>query len=960
MRCIIANCVPSAAVSLHRFPQDEHLFELWCSRIDAGKRLFESIHPENARLCSKHFRDVDILLINGKRQLISGAIPFLSTNVATSQNHTMLPAMESAAASYVDYAAGKFSTSSASLQQKVPAGKLTGRDRSPLRKLENVPNPERARSRTPLLSAASTGRDNVPLEEQEDMANSARAMSRTPMHSAAPSERGKRKLENVPATGQGTQQPGTATGSRENVPLQELAHVPGRFPLRNLENVPNRERARSRTPQFSAASTGRDNVPLQELAHVPGRFPLRNLENVPNRERARSRTPQFSAASTSRDNVLLEEQEDVANSARAMSRTPMHSAAPSERGKRKLENVPATGQGTQQPGTATGRRKRIRYAGDIKDPANLCPEDSVRAIRVLQDQLDKSNLRNNRLKQKNLRLQKKIQSYDDIITALKSRNLIGKCGELVLEKLKINNNELISAITDGTKGREYSDTVRDFSSTLHFYSARAYKYVRKVFGKTLPDVRTIGKWHARVEAEPGVTPQALAVLAGEKDRRGNKPLLVGLEMDECAVRQHVEWNKYQRKNEGTVDHPSVDRTGEEVMPAKEALVFMASSLDDTWKVPVAYYFINGLKAQEKKAIVETVLAELQNVCAQVVGFTFDGTPTNIAVANMLGCNLGVNEAEMRTSFPHPTAGHNVYVLLDPVHMLKLIRNNLHKQAVFKTANGEVCWKYIKDLYEAQSNGGLALAPKLPDLHVNFQNVKMKADLAIQTISQSVADALLVMKSTNPNFEGAGPTAEFLAVMNDTFDFLNSKDNEESGFKKPIDADNFYIIQPALKYAQEYIKSICLQSGESVLKSRCKTGFLGFLVDIISVQNMYKEYVEEKQLLTCIPVYRLSQDHVETFFGAIRSMGGNNDNPSTICFKSAYKRLLLHNSISGTSKMNVALDDSRILADRPKGISNASTQSLRAMLLKTSEFNTQSRCFRVLMTTWSPEAPRSAL
>lgn len=52
---------------------------------------------------------------------------------------------------------------------------------------------------------------------------------------------------------------------------------------------------------------------------------------------------------------------------------------------------------------------------------------------MLQDQLDKSNLRNNRLKQKNLRLQKKIQSYEDIITALKSKNLIGKCGELVLE-----------------------------------------------------------------------------------------------------------------------------------------------------------------------------------------------------------------------------------------------------------------------------------------------------------------------------------------------------------------------------------------------------------------------------------------------------------------------------------------------------------------------------------------------
>lgn len=55
-------------------------------------------------------------------------------------------------------------------------------------------------------------------------------------------------------------------------------------------------------------------------------------------------------------------------------------------------------------------------------------------------------------------------------------------------------------------------------------------------------------------------------------------------------------------------------------------------------------------------------------------------------------------------------------------------------------------------------------------------------------------------------------------------------------------------------------------------------------------------------------YKLSQDHLETFFSAIRSRCGYNDNPTCYQFQTAYKRLLVHNQIRSSMYANCqALD-----------------------------------------------------
>lgn len=55
----------------------------------------------------------------------------------------------------------------------------------------------------------------------------------------------------------------------------------------------------------------------------------------------------------------------------------------------------------------------------------------------------------------------------------------------------------------------------------------------------------------------------------------------------------------------------------------------------------------------------------------------------------------------------------------------------------------------------------------------------------------------------------------------------------------------------------------------LIKSRRKTGFLGFIIALTNVFELYKA-LKQEYLLT----YKLSQDNLESFFGAIRSFGGS--------------------------------------------------------------------------------------
>lgn len=68
--------------------------------------------------------------------------------------------------------------------------------------------------------------------------------------------------------------------------------------------------------------------------------------------------------------------------------------------------------------------------------------------------------------------------------------------------------------------------------------------------------------------------------------------------------------------------------GDNVRAAKQVLVFMITAINDSWKIPVGYFFIESLLAEQKKQLVITCLTLLIQSNVEPVSITCDGCPSN--------------------------------------------------------------------------------------------------------------------------------------------------------------------------------------------------------------------------------------------------------------------------------------------------------------------------------------------
>jgi len=224
-------------------------------------------------------------------------------------------------------------------------------------------------------------------------------------------------------------------------------------------------------------------------------------------------------------------------------------------------------------------------------------------------------------------------------------------------------------------------------------------------------------------------------------------------MDEVAIRRQVEWDGKQYT--GYVDLGVGIEDSSSMPVAKEALVLMIVGINEHWKVPIAYFLIDGLNGSERANVVKIALVKLHNVGVRIVSLTFDGCAANIAMTSKLGANLDLED--LHTSFEHPSDHtQSVYLLLDPCHMLKLMRNLLaDKKALLDSAGNLIKWSYIEELHKIQQSEGLRAGNKLTDRHVSWMREKMKVSLAAQTLSSSVATAMMYLKDDLklPHFKG---------------------------------------------------------------------------------------------------------------------------------------------------------------------------------------------------------------
>ena len=124
----------------------------------------------------------------------------------------------------------------------------------------------------------------------------------------------------------------------------------------------------------------------------------------------------------------------------------------------------------------------------------------------------------------------------------------------------------------------------------------------------------------------------------------------------------------------------------------------------------------------------------------------------------------------------------------------------------------------------------------------------------------------------------------------------------SGYKRPINLNNYDHVEEFLSFAEEFILSLEVDDRPLVSSARY-TGFVGFLFCIRSFLSLSKELLTQDQPLKYVLSYRFSQDHIELLFNSIRGALGWNTNPTPRQFGFIIRRLHARVGITPDSNGN---------------------------------------------------------
>lgn len=426
----------------------------------------------------------------------------------------------------------------------------------------------------------------------------------------------------------------------------------------------------------------------------------------------------------------------------------------------------------------------------------------------------------------------------------------------------------------------------------------------------MPHPSTISEWCRVVDGKPGFTKEAFEAI---KFKNREQLVILNLVLDEMSIKKEMVFKNgifYGGIDLGT----GTMSDNETAKQAGSALVIMAVGVNTHWKIPIGYFLIDGLNGTERANLLRNALELVTNTGAQCHSITFDGASVNLSMCTHLGANFDYTSNNFKPWFLNPFDKNKIFIFLDPCHMLKLVRNALGDQKILINSEGnQINWTFLEKLLDLQENEGLHAGTKLTKKHINFNDNRMNVKLAAQTLSERVYNALQFVEQLHiPQFQGCLPTAQFVFLFNNVFDLLNcrNKFTKHSKFNIPITDESFVFLQKHAENFEAYIAGLKTSSGELILRSRRKTGFLGL---VVCLRNVFELFTQLKELnLKYLLTFKINQDFLETFFSAVRRKGGFNNNPNAFQFQTAYKRLLIRQEISASEYSNCLTDGLEIL------------------------------------------------
>ena len=141
-------------------------------------------------------------------------------------------------------------------------------------------------------------------------------------------------------------------------------------------------------------------------------------------------------------------------------------------------------------------------------------------------------------------------------------------------------------------------------------------------------------------------------------------------------------------------------------------------------------------------------------------------------------------------------------------------------------------------------------------------------------------------------------------MDRAFDILNSKSKYGRFDKQAVTPGRLDELKSIFCEFRDYLLTLEDAEHKPLFSSRHKTFVVGFICTFDAVLCLSQDLFMFGQ--TYLPIFRMSQDFIETLLSKIRRMGGHKNNPTSQGFKHALRRLLARQAIM-TSKSGNCLD-----------------------------------------------------
>ena len=362
--------------------------------------------------------------------------------------------------------------------------------------------------------------------------------------------------------------------------------------------------------------------------------------------------------------------------------------------------------------------------------------------------------------------------------------------------------------------------------------------------------------------------------------------------DEMSLKSALQYNAQRDTIEG---FENFGDCGKSKYMATHALVFMVRGLSAKWKQPVGYFLSSG-------PVTGAMLQTLTRSCIDKL--------TKIGLnVKVLICDQGSNNRQFLESIEKVTCDRpfikvdhqTIFVIYDPPHLLKNVRNNFVKQG-FVVNKKAIEWRYVTQFYAFDRANAIRMAPKLLDKHINLPPfAAMRVNLAAQILSHSVAAGV----STLCTLGHLDADAKYTATFIEMFDQLCNSLKSSQKFRHALQNGSGHVA--FLKDAMKFIESVQLASGR---KLPC---LIGWKIPIQSLLSLWEDLSvnhEFKFLLT----NRLNQDCLENMFSVVRSRRGHGDNPDAQQFLAAFRQIAVDKLLLPSEASNCQADMDKVLLD----------------------------------------------